>query len=459
MNRNAFSYLQEWKDRPSRKPLIVRGARQVGKSYLIRQFGTSSFTNVVEINLETHQELIPFFKNKDPRETVRLLALQFSCRIVEAETLLFLDEVQTAPEVLLQLRYFYELLPGLHVIAAGSLLDFMLEEHTFSMPVGRIEYYHLGPMTFGEYLAATGNDALNSFLESYRTGDNFPEPLHGKLSEHFKQYLVVGGMPESISTFIETGSYLETDRVKQSVLTTYLDDFARYRKRVNHSLLETVFRALPRLPGSIVKFSHLSRDFRPDAVSAALHLLSLARICHKVYHTTGEGIPLSATEKKKKMKIIFLDVGLLTSACGLTMVSIENAADLLLINSGSVTEQFIGQHLLYRLPPYREPELHFWSREKPAANAEIDYAIAVGTAIVPIEVKSGATGSLKSLNQFMFEKKQPVAVRFNLAPPSLCRSSGKMPAGDPYDFSLLSLPCYMVEQAERLASEVLETHA
>ena len=455
MNRNALKYLNVWKNRLSRKPLIIRGARQVGKSYLVRQFAQQEFGSMVEVNLEFHKELIPYFKKRDPKEIIRLLGLHFNCRIVEGETLLFLDEVQTAPEIFIQLRYFYEMMPGLHVIAAGSLLDFVLEDHTFSMPVGRIEYYHLGPMTFSEFLLATGNESIVTFLENYRLDEDFPGPIHEELIARFKQYLVIGGMPESIRTFIETDSYLETDRIKQSILTTYLDDFAKYSKRVSHTLLETVFKTLPLLPGNVVKYSRISREFRPDMIGRALHLLALARVCHRIFHSTCNGIPLAATENKKKQKITFLDVGLLTSACGLSMLSIENASDVLVINNGSVTEQFVGQHLLYRLPPYREPELHFWSREKPSSNAEIDYVIAVGTDIIGIEVKSGSTGSLKSLNQFMNEKKQALAVRLNLSPPSLCQSIGRMPAGDPYDFNLLSLPCYMVEQVERLVGETI----
>ncbi|MBN1576638.1 MAG: AAA family ATPase [Chitinispirillaceae bacterium] len=456
MDRNAIRYLKTWKTRQSRKPLIIRGARQVGKSYLVRQFAEQEFKNLVEVNLEYNKDLLPYFEKQDPREIVRLLSLHFNCPIVEGETLLFFDEVQAAPDILSRLRYFYELMPGIHVVAAGSLLDFILEEHTFSMPVGRIEFYHLGPLTFMEFLRASGDESAAGFLETYSIGQEFPGPLHKKLNDLFRQYLVVGGMPESILTFIESGSYLETDRVKQSILSTYPDDFSKYGQRVNHSLLETVFKALPQLPGTMVKYTRISREFRPGAIARALHLLALARVCSPVYHSTCEGIPLAAKVNKKKMKVLYLDVGLLTSACGLSMLSMEKAPDVLLVNNGSVAEQFIGQHLLYRQLPYREPELHFWSREKPSSNAEIDFAIAVDNTIAGIEVKSGTTGSLKSLNQFMVERKYPVAVRFNLGPPSLCNAAGRMPAGDPYDYTLVSLPCYLVEQTDRLFKEAIK---
>jgi predicted AAA+ superfamily ATPase len=327
------------------------------------------------------------------------------------------------------------------------------------MPVGRIEYFHLGPLTFSEFLTATGNDAAVNFLETFSIGSELAYPLHKKLIDLFKQYLVIGGMPESVAAFIESSSYIDSDRIKQSILSTFLDDFSKYGRRVNHAALQAVFKALPQLPGSIVKYSRIVSAMRSDLLHEAFHQLSLARVCTPVYHSSCEGIPLAATVNNKKFKTLFLDVGLLTSACGLSMLSIENAADLLLVNNGAVTEQFIGQHLLHRPPHYREPELHFWSREKASSNAEIDFVISIGTDIVGIEVKSGTTGSLKSLNQFMLEKKYPLAVRFNLDTPSLCRSRGRMPAGDHYDYSLLSLPCYMVEQAERLAAENRKNNA
>lgn len=454
IERNALQDLKDWKSRPSRKPLILRGARQVGKSYLVRQFAKQEFVNLIEINLEYQKELLPYLHKQDPHEIVRLLSLHFNREIIEGATLLFLDEIQAASEVIAKLRYFYEMIPNLHIIAAGSLLDFVLEEHTFSMPVGRIEYYYLGPVTFLEFLRACGSGMSVDFLENYQLGQEFPIPLHQKLIECFKQYLIVGGMPESVATFMQSSSYLAVDRVKQALLGTYLDDFAKYGTRVKHSVLETVFKALPHLPGSIVKYSTISRDFRPEVLARALHLLSLARVCTPIFHTVADGVPLSATENRKKMKVLYLDTGLLTAACGLSMLAIEKAADVLMVNSGCIAEQFVGQHLLYRRPLYREPQLHFWTRNKASSNAEIDYVISCGTRIIGIEVKAGTTGSLKSLNQFIVEKNYPTAVRFNLDTPSRCQSTGRMPAGDAYDFTLLSLPCYMVEQVDRLLGTV-----
>jgi len=455
IHRYALGHLQEWKTRSSRKPLILRGARQVGKSYLVRQFAKQEFTNLIEVNLEYNRDLLPYLQKQDPHEIIRLLSLHFNLPIESGKTLLFFDEIQAAPELIAKLRYFYEQLPELHVIAAGSLLDFVLEEHTFSMPVGRIEYYYLGPVTFMEFLKATNNAMSAEFLDNYSLQQEFPLPLHQKLTDSFKQYLIIGGMPESIATFVQSSSYLDVDRVKQSILGTYLDDFAKYGKRVKHALLETVFKALPNLVGSNLKYTTISRDYRTEAIAQALHLLTLARVCSLVYHSSSEGIPLGSTVNTKKMKLLFLDTGLLTTACGLSMLSIEKATDVLSINAGSISEQFIGQHLLYQEPHYREPELYFWSREKAASNAEIDYVISHGTSVIGVEVKSGTTGSLKSLNQFMMEKKYPAAVRFNLDTPSLCTSKGRMPAGDAYDYSLLSLPCYMVEQVDRLLDEVI----
>ncbi len=450
MYRIAIKTLIDWKNRMSGKPLIIRGARQVGKSYLVREFGRKEFKNILEINLENNKDVLLFFDKSKVIDVINLLSVHFNCPVVPGETLLFFDEIQAAPEILSKLRYFYEQIPELHVIAAGSLLEFVLEEHTFSMPVGRIEYMYLGPMSFSEFLIATGNQPLYDYLNSFDISTELPIPVHSKCMDLFRKYLLIGGMPECVAAFAQSGSFLDVDRIKHSIIITYRDDFVKYVTRMKHSIIHDVFTTLPTLPGTIVKYAGISRNYRPEQVSQALHLLSLARVCSFVYHTSGDGVPLGATVNNKKFKMLYLDVGLLSSGCGLTIQSFEKEIDVTLINNGSITEQFIGQHLLYRRAPYLEPELHFWMREKYPSNAEIDFIISINTDVIGIEVKSGAGGSLKSLNQFIVEKKYKKAVRFNCDRPSICQSKGKMPGGEQYDFTLLSLPCYMVEQMERV---------
>lgn len=448
MLRFASKYLEEWKARSSRKPLIIRGARQVGKTYLVRDFA-KSFDNYIEINFENEIDVVPYFKNRDPKKIIDLLSLHYGIKIVEGETLLFFDEIQSTPEIFAKLRYFYEMIPKLHIIAAGSLLEFVLEDHQFSMPVGRIEYLHLGPMSFKEFLKAQNCDNLINFLENYKLEDDFSIPIHNKLISFYKSYIVIGGMPESIKTYNETSSYIECDRIKQSIIDTYIDDFRKYGKRLDYQMLLTAFKSIPRIVGNKVKYVNISKDYQAKSISSALHLFTLAKICYPIYHSSANGVPLGAQINPKIFKLLFLDVGLLSRSLGLTMADIETVDILELVNGGNITEQFIGQHLLFRNELYQNPELYYWVREKKTSNAEIDFVISNGLTILPIEVKAGKTGSLKSLNQFITEKDINFAVRFNLDLPSLIKSSGILATGENYRFNLLSLPAYMVEELGR----------
>jgi len=228
MRRAAIDHWIEWKDRPNRKPLVLRGARQVGKSHLVRSFASEVGLELLELNLETELGISECFRSQNPAEILSLLELKTNRKIQPGKTILFLDEVQKATEIFSTLRYFYEKLPELHIILAGFLFDFIFEDHKFSMPVGRIEYFYLGPLTFKEFLIGIGRANLSEFLSSYQLGENFPSVLHKELWNLFKLYLILGGMPEAIQTYIQTNSFLEVDRIKKSILLTYRDDFSKY---------------------------------------------------------------------------------------------------------------------------------------------------------------------------------------------------------------------------------------
>ncbi|CAK8720647.1 hypothetical protein KKHLCK_09840 [Candidatus Electrothrix laxa] len=253
----------------------------------------------MEINLELNEDYIDCFTSKDPRQITALLELKASRKILPGKTLLFLDEIQAAPQILATLRYFYELMPELHVIAAGSLLEFVLQEHTFSMPVGRIEYLHLGPMTFKEFLIGIGKEQLSAFLEQFQTTDELPKVIHNDLIQNFKVYCAVGGMPEAVQVYQESGSMLEADAVKQSILLTYRDDFSKYGQRINRRLLQNVFQSLLLYVGQKLKYVNLDRNEKSTEVKKALHLLELARVYAPVYHTSANGIPLRAECNQK----------------------------------------------------------------------------------------------------------------------------------------------------------------
>jgi predicted AAA+ superfamily ATPase len=449
LKRSALQYLKKWKDKKTRKPLIIRGARQVGKSSLVRIFAKEAKLDLLEINLELGDDYHDCFTSKNPNQIITLLELKTARKIIPGKTTLFLDEIQAASEILASLRYFYELIPELHVIAAGSLLEFILEEHTFSMPVGRIEYLHLGPMTFKEFLDGIGREQLREFIEQFIIYDEIPLVIHSELMKMFRIYCAVGGMPEAVQEYQNSGSMLEVDTIKQSILLTCRDDFNKYGRRFKHTRLQKVFQKLPMQVGQKLKYVNLDRNEKSSDLKKALHLLALARIYTPVFHTAANGVPLRAEINEKKQKPLFLDVGLLTAASGMNYADIASLDEVNLVNSGSTCEQFIGQHLLYARPYYQEPELFYWCREKRQASSEVDYVLSYGSRVFPVEVKAGKTGTLKSLQVFIREKGLGAGVRFNADLPSLHDAGFSLPGVQGY-FSLLSLPLYMVEELPRI---------
>jgi predicted AAA+ superfamily ATPase len=456
MHRYALNTLRDWADQPNRKPLILRGARQVGKSFLVRMLANDSFDSLAEVNFEQTPELAELFESKQPQRIVSLLETQLNQPIRQGKTLLFLDEIQATPQVIPSLRYFYEQMPGLHVIAAGSLLEFTLDEHVFSMPVGRIEYMHLGPMCFEEFLLALNKQSLRDFIQSCSLSEAIPKTIHNTLMLLVKDYCLVGGMPESIQRFAATQSYLESEKATSSILSTYHDDFSKYGTRVNHQRIKKVFTTIPRLVGSKLKYTQIDREEKSRDLKQALHKLEQARVIYRVQHSHANGVPLGAEANEKHFKTLFLDVGLLCRSCGLTMANLRTTQDLMLINSGAVCEQYVGQHLLYSGQYYDSPELYYWLRQQGSSNAEVDYVIQSGTHIIPVEVKAGKTGSLKSLHLFLSEKKRHFGLRFNADSPSLVNAKTSVAGRSPHPFQLLSLPLYLISQTKRLCQSVLE---
>ncbi len=449
MYRHETKDLERWHGRARRKPLVIRGARQVGKTTLVRLFAEQHFEYLAEINFERDPQVASLFSN-DPAATLERLELQLDMEISPGRALLFLDEIQAAPEVLGSLRYFYEELPSLHVIAAGSLLELALDKPAFSVPVGRIEYLHLGPMQFEELLLAAGKDRLVELLGGYTLGDDIPATIHQQLMSWLRSFLIVGGMPDAVRAFVESGSHQESEAVKHSILATFRDDFGKYGPRVDSTRLRKVFERLPLLVGEKLKYVHIDRGERAKDLAAALRLLSLARVAYRVRHTAANGVPLGAEADERKFKALFLDVGLMATASGLSLLDLEQAEDVMLVNRGALCEQLVGQHLLYSAPPWEEPQLFYWAREKRGSSAEVDYVISQGRKVIPVEVKAGKTGRLKSLHLFLREKRRRQAVRLSSAPPSVLEATTSLSDGDNVPFRLVSLPLYMAGQVRRL---------
>ncbi|VAX06004.1 Predicted ATPase (AAA+ superfamily) [hydrothermal vent metagenome] len=458
--RRELSYIQEWSDRTNRKPLVIRGARQVGKSTLVRQFARESGLHLFEINFERNPEYREAFSVKDPDQVISTLQLLADDNIVAGKTLLFLDEIQAAPEALAVLRYFYEEQPALHIIAAGSLLEFTLADAQFSMPVGRIEYLHLGAMQFEDFLIAVGQSRIVAYLQNLSLEDirnnALPSVIHKKCMTYLKQFWITGGLPEVIAEYAERDDFAQVARIQQNIVATYRDDFNKYSHGTLKQLVQLVFDQLPAMVGRKFKYAHVSRDYRAAELEKALQHLCHARIATKVFHTSANGVPLAAEVNPRFFKALYLDIGLLCAALNLNVLDLGKE-DLSLINKGALAEQFIGQHLLYSELYYQKPELYYWVRETKSAAAEIDYLISSGQHIVPVEIKAGTTGTLKSVHQFLKEKKQHFALRFNADVPSLLNDTKKLTDGSTLNYELLSLPLYLIGQTSRLTSACLSS--
>lgn len=420
---------------------MVRGARQTGKSYIVEKLGKSHYANLAVANFEFRPDLKDCFKSFDPVEIVNKLQLLLGVHIKDGETLLFLDEIQECPEAIVALRYFKERRPGLAVIGAGSLLEFALQKRDFRMPVGRVQFLYLEPLSFSEFLDADGNSQLREYLSSVKLTDEIDPAIHQKLLDLLRLYLLLGGMPAVLNEYFSTRDIVNCQRVQSALLQTFRGDFAKYSNTPQHKYLEKVFDAAPHLVGQRVKYANIDPDLKSRDLKNALNLLSLAGIVIKIRHSSASGIPLDALADEGKIKINFLDVGLMQHACGLN-VDISTNEDLLLINAGAVAEQVVGQEICASADKFQPANLFFWARDKKGSSAEVDYVVAVGSAIIPVEVKAGKTGTLKSLKLFLEERRSKFGIRFSQEPLSFYEK-------------ILSLPLYMVGQYERIAGEAL----
>lgn len=437
--------LRKWLVSYHRKPMIIRGARQVGKSTLVRMFAKNSQLDLIEINLEKHLYLDDIFKTFDLAVICRELE-GISEKTITKKTLVFLDEIQATPNAIACLRYFYEEKPEIPVIATGSLLEFALSHHSFSMPVGRVDYRYLGPMSFNEYLSNLYPELLQHITSIERLVA-ISEIIHEKLIGKFREYLFIGGMPEAVLAYKETNQLNEVKSVHRSICDTYMDDFSKYALNKDLLLLQKTFRAIPQNIGKKVKYSHYSKDHTSKEIKNCIELLIKAKICNPVYSSDCSGLPLEATISRKAYKLMFLDVGLANHLCGLNLNSIDALDSDSLINKGAIAEQFIGQQLVYSDDMTKSFDLNYWLRENKKGNAEIDFVIVMEGKILPLEVKSGKSGSLKSLHQFVFTKNIDSAIRFDLNKHSVQSVKNKIIVqGDEQlvDFSLTSYPLYAI---------------
>ena len=452
MKRAQIQTLWEWYSN-SHKPLILRGARQVGKTTLVRLFAKEKAINLVEVNLELYPQLRSTFQSNNPQKIINALETLIPNCQINPDTLLFLDEIQAIPEAIPALRYFYENDNMPSVIAAGSLLEFVLADHNFSMPVGRIEYCHIGAMTFMEFLEATDNTKLCKFLSGYQLGDDIEQITHHRLLSLLREYFFVGGMPEAVSVYARTQQFRMVSRVHNSIIDTYREDFPKYIGSRNLARMIQIFNYAAQNIGTKVKYSNFSKFDQSITVKRDIDLLIMAKILLKVSHSHCNGLPLQADINSNIYKLLFADIGLMNNLCGLNGTVIDQMDETALINEGQIAEQFIGQHLQHIANETTNRDLIYWLREGKSNNAEVDYVTTINGQIVPIEVKAGASGRLKSLHQFVAQKSLTQALRFDLNPPSNQEINTKIPiksSSQNIRYNLLSLPLYMVEQLPRL---------
>jgi predicted AAA+ superfamily ATPase len=443
MERPLAKELIIWKSMPSRLPLIVRGARQVGKSYLIEKFGKEEFEDLQVINFEKKTDFKLSFDSLEPKKILSKLELLTDRKIVPGKTLLFLDEIQDCPEALKALRYFAEEMPELHVIAAGSLLEFILEDKEFSFPVGRVQILNLGPLTFLEYLLAMGKPALVDLIQTVENNNEIDLDVHNRLLKLVEEFLCIGGMPGVVMSYKASGSYLEAKRKQSAILDLYALDFGKYvTKSAQHRHLKKLFEKAPNLAGKHFKFSKIDPDCKNPArdYRETLDRLRQARLILPVHATKGNSLPLRAEKSEKKFKIFLLDVGLLVFSLGWDNYTLDGSKKASIFR-GVVAEQFVSQELCALQDPYIDRGLYFWENTDSNSTAEIDFLVNLNQRMLPIEVKSGATGKLGSLKQFMSEKKVNIGLRISERPLE-------------FNGNILSVPFYLVGEIPRLLQAI-----
>ena len=413
-------YLSEWATRPIHKPILLRGARQVGKSTAVRHLG-ESFKYYVEINLEKQSNYIDLFKKDlDVTRIVPQMAAMCGTPIVPNETLLFIDEIQESQEAIMALRYFKEDMPNLHVIAARSLLEFVLDEiPTFG--VGRIHSMYMFPMTFDEFLLANGEQLLLEARGQANIDAPLPAPLHEKLIGLMRTFMLVGGMPESVVKWVQTHDFLQCQEVQDDIITGYEADFPKYKKKVDPQLLIATMKSAATQATKKFVYSRVPGEYKTAEVKKALDLLIKAGILIPVTHSSGNGLPLGDESVESIRKILLLDTGLMLRLLNMTMgdtsaitaqILTATAADL--VNKGPMAEMLAGLELLHYLTPNLHHDLYYWVRQAKNSTAEIDYLLSRDMKVLPFEVKAGVQGGMKSLWDFMREKKLDQAVRCSL---------------------------------------------
>lgn len=405
--------LLAWQRSLSRKPLLIRGARQVGKSTAVRNL-SKQFDNFIEINFDEQPEYENLFANtSDINDLIEQLAIITQTPIIEGKTLIFLDEIQASLPAISKLRYFYERKPNLHVIAAGSLLEFALSELP-SFGVGRVRSLFMYPFSFNEFLGALNETQLVRMLQQSNSAKPLNAIFHEKLKTYFKKFLIIGGMPQAVQTYVANGDLLEVQRILDDLIIAIQADFVKYKRQIPPASIKSIFDNIVKQVGTKFRYSNDFTSLTSPVIKQVVDLLEMAGLVHRVTHSSSNGIPIGAETNPKKTKLLIFDTGIYQRILGLDVASLLLKDDIEVVNKGNIAELFVGLELLKSNDCYERTALYYWHREAKNSQAEVDYVIQNQDAIVPIEVKAGTKGAMQSMFLFMDEKKSDWGVRLSL---------------------------------------------
>lgn len=420
LERHIDAQLLEWKNSEQRKPILLRGARQVGKSYAVRHLG-ASFEYYIEANLEKRPELISLFqRERDVHKLAESIGILYNTPIVEGKTLLFIDEIQASQDAIKSLWFFKEDFPGLHVIAAGSLLEFTLKSLS-SFGVGRIRSLFMYPISFDEFLIAQGKRAWVDAKKNSNYNSPLFDALHYELVEQFRTFMLVGGMPASVVAWIQTHDYSQCQAEQDDIQLSYYDDFAKYAEKIDTTLLRNTLQSVVKQIGKKFVYSKVEGGYRSEDVKKALSMLCDAGIIKRISHTAANGLPLGAEVNDKFRKYIYLDSGLLLRILDLDFGGSQEYINLILtgatdelVNKGGITELILGWELVKYGTPRAQHDLYYWENLSDGASSEVDFIIARNMRVLPIECKAGRSGKMKSLHLLMKNKNITEAIRCSL---------------------------------------------
>lgn len=409
MERKLESQLRKWKEKESgRMPLLVNGARQVGKTYILRKFGEEQFGNTIYVNLETNQAAASYFDgNLSPERILRYLEVFAGEPIVPGRTLIFLDEVQACERALTSLKYFCEEAPEYHVVAAGSLLGVAIHREKYSFPVGKVESLTLYPLDFEEYLWARGRRRLGEEIRSaYRTMEALPDALHQEAVELYREYLLVGGMPACVNAFLHSKSFLDVSLVQSGILDNYIADMAKYASPADSVKIRACYQSIPaQLAKENRKFQYkvVQKGGSASLFGASVEWLHQAGVVLKCGRVNQACEPISVYADLSAFKLYMGDVGLLVAKSGISGQTVLSGEGNLFM--GAVTENYVAQQLAVKYP------LYYWENE---GTAELDFVLQKEQLILGVEVKKGEHVRSRSLRMFMDKYCPAYAVRLSL---------------------------------------------